>query len=98
MSRAILRGRSTAEQHALVRRVLMSLLPPGLPALFKCAAHLHTCCACMLVVAPVHTALALAVNLKCPAGSVCMPVISRPCSSPSPCNAGLLFHTALAAA
>jgi hypothetical protein len=35
VSKDILRGRSTTEQHALVRRVLLSLLPPGLPAAFK---------------------------------------------------------------
>eukprot|EP00878_Enallax_costatus_P007865 GHUV01008230.1.p1 GENE.GHUV01008230.1~~GHUV01008230.1.p1 ORF type:complete len:294 (+),score=80.49 GHUV01008230.1:154-1035(+) len=35
VSKEILRGRSTAQQHALVRQVLLSLMPPGLPAATK---------------------------------------------------------------
>lgn len=35
VSKEILRGRSTQEQHALVRRVLLSLVPPGVPAACK---------------------------------------------------------------
>jgi hypothetical protein len=35
VSKEILRGRATQEQHALVRRVLLSLVPPGVPAACK---------------------------------------------------------------
>eukprot|EP00882_Tetradesmus_deserticola_P026567 GHRQ01029318.1.p1 GENE.GHRQ01029318.1~~GHRQ01029318.1.p1 ORF type:complete len:237 (+),score=90.34 GHRQ01029318.1:189-899(+) len=35
VSKEIFRGRSTQEQHALVRRVLLSLVPPGIPAACK---------------------------------------------------------------